>query len=262
MDRDVSTKSKGATKEKNIQTRRTSLIRRISRIRETQSTYMLFVTRLLQELPDVDRSTPEKIPLLLPSSLDAALRAKIPEPCKIEEEIREAQCGELLSKLRAQLRTRQVAYMHTSRTAIGHKHWTESRELQQTIELRIKLLRTQYENARKCNLTLRGPGDWQNIYRELKGSDVRSISERALTEEEKAVLRAAQLQAGVSVEEVNEMLDDDISNMPTVTFDPVLALGQSKRTLSWIWYTASGSEVSEDNVNESKSSRCMCCPLD
>lgn len=84
---------------------------------------------------------------------------------------------------------------------------------------------------------------------------MRSISERALSEDEKAVLRAAQIQAGVSVEEVNEMLDDEISNMPTVTFDPVLALGQSKRTLSWIWYTASGSEVLEDNVNESKSVR-------
>lgn len=145
--------------------------------------------------------------------------------------------------------------MHTSRTAIGHKHWTESRELQQTIELRIKLLRTQYENARKCCLILRGPGPWQNTYRELKGSDVRSISERALSNEEKEVLRAAQIQAGVSVEEVNEMLDENISNMATVEFDPVLALGQSKRTLSWIWYTASGSEISEDNVNESK----FCC---
>ncbi|KAE9385880.1 hypothetical protein BT96DRAFT_1006633 [Gymnopus androsaceus JB14] len=251
LNRDVNTKSKGLTKEKNIHTRRTSLIRRISHIRETQSTYMPFVTRLLQEMPNVDRSTPEKLPLFFPSSLDAARREKVPELCKIEEEIREAQCGELLSKLRAQLRTRQVAYMHTSRTAIGHKHWTESRELQQTIELRIVLLRAQYENARKHCLALRGPGDWQNVYRELKGSDVRSISERALSQEEKAVLRAAQLQAGVSVEEVNEMLDDDISNIPTVTFDPILALGQSKRTLSWIWYTASGSEVLEDNVNES-----------
>lgn len=253
MHRDVNTKSKGLTKEKNIQTRRTSLIRRINHIRDVQLTYMPFVTRLLQENQDIDRSTPEKLSLFLPSSLDAGLREKIPELCKIEDEIREAQCGELLSKLRAQLRTRQVAYIHTSRTAIGHKHWTESRELQQNIELRILLLRTQYENARKCCLALRGPGNWQNIYRELKGVDVRSISERALSEEEKAVLRAAQLQAGVSVEEVNEMLDDNTSNLPTVAFDPVLALGQSKRTLSWIWYSASGSEVSEDNVNESKS---------
>lgn len=251
LDRDVNTKAKGITKEKNIQTRRTSLIRRISRIRETQTSYMPFVLRLLSEIPSIDRSTPEQIPLMLPSSLDTVVREKIPELCQIESEIREAQCAEILSKLRAQLRTRQVAYMHTSRTAIGHKHWTESRELQQSIELRIKLLRTQYENARKRLLTLRGPGAWQETYRELKGSDVRSISERALSDEEKSVLRAAQIQAGVSVEEVNEMLDDEISNMPTVEFDPILALGQSKRTLSWIWYTASGSEISEDNVNES-----------
>lgn len=217
---------------------------------------MPFVSRLLSELHTVDRSTPEQIPLMCPSSLDGVLRERIPELCKIESEIREAQCAEILSKLRAQLRTRQVAYMHTSRTAIGHKHWTESRELQQSIELRIKLLRTQYENARKRCLTLRGPGVWQDIYRELKGSDVRSISERALSDEEKSVLRAAQIQAGVSVEEVNEMLDDKMSNMPTVEFNPVLALGQSKRTLSWIWYTASGSEISEDNVNESM--LCIC----
>ncbi|KAE9391189.1 hypothetical protein BT96DRAFT_832408, partial [Gymnopus androsaceus JB14] len=42
--------------------------------------------------------------------------------------------------------------------------------------------------------------------------------------------------AGVSVEEVEEMLNNDQSNMVTVQFDPILALGQSKQTLSWIWY--------------------------
>ena len=65
------------------------------------------------------------------------------------------------------------------------------------------------------------------------------------------MLRTAQIQAGVSVKEVEEMLNDDLSNMATVQLDPILVLGQSKQTLSWIWYTASGSEVLEDNVNKS-----------
>lgn len=70
LEHDVNTKAKGLTKEKNIQTRRTSLIRRISRIRDTQSIYMPFVPRMLSEIPSIDRSTPEQISLMLPSSLD------------------------------------------------------------------------------------------------------------------------------------------------------------------------------------------------
>ncbi|KAE9390554.1 hypothetical protein BT96DRAFT_946048 [Gymnopus androsaceus JB14] len=131
-----------------------------------KATYMPFVTHLLQEIPAVDQLTPEKIPLILPSLLDIALRKRIPELCKLEEEIQEAQCAETLSKLHVQLRTCQ------------------------------------------CCLTLWGPGDWQNMYHKLKGLGMRSISEQALSQEEKATLHAAQIQAGVSVEEVDKMLDE------------------------------------------------------
>ncbi|KIK59210.1 hypothetical protein GYMLUDRAFT_170046, partial [Collybiopsis luxurians FD-317 M1] len=110
----------------------------------------------------------------------------------------------------------------------------------------------QYKNARKCLLNLKGPGKWQETFQELKGSDICGIGERALSAEEKEMLRVAQIQAGVSEEEVDKMLDDNISNMLTADpINPVLALGETKCTLSWIWYTVSGSEVDEDNVNVS-----------
>ncbi|KIK66828.1 hypothetical protein GYMLUDRAFT_120311, partial [Collybiopsis luxurians FD-317 M1] len=64
--------------------------------------------------------------------------------------------------------------------------------LQQSIELRIKLLQIQYKNARKCLLSLKGPRKWQETFRELKGSDICGIGERALSAEEKEMLRVAQ----------------------------------------------------------------------
>ncbi|KIK49962.1 hypothetical protein GYMLUDRAFT_183314, partial [Collybiopsis luxurians FD-317 M1] len=226
---------------------------RIGHVCDSQKLHMPFASSLLTDVPDFEslKVNPHKIPLLLPSSLDNIFRAQIPHLCKIEAEIREAQCSESLSKLRGQLRARQVAYVHTSQIATGQKYITSCRELQQTIELRIKLLRTQYKNAHKCFLILRGPGVWQETFQELKGTNIRSVGERALSAEEKEMLRMAQLQAGVTQEEIDIMLNDDISNMPTVPLNPVLALGESKRTLSWIWYTVSGSEINNKSVNAS-----------
>ncbi|KIK56707.1 hypothetical protein GYMLUDRAFT_174108 [Collybiopsis luxurians FD-317 M1] len=127
------------------------------------------VSSLLSDSSDFEslKTNPHHIPLLLPSCLEPSFRSRVPQLCNIEAEVRESQCSKLLVKLRGQLRARQVAYIHTSRTAVGQKYLTSCRELQQTIELRIKLLRTQYENARKRLFTLRGPGAWQEKYREL-----------------------------------------------------------------------------------------------
>ncbi|KAF8867586.1 hypothetical protein BD779DRAFT_1685601 [Infundibulicybe gibba] len=40
-------------------------------------------------------------------------------------------------------------------------------------------------------------------------------------------------------------------NIPTVEFGPGLKLGEGRRTLSWIWYTASDKELSSNAIHAS-----------
>ena len=91
----------------------------------------------------------------------------------------------------------------------------------------------------------------------LKLEDVRGMSERAMTTEEKEEHQRVCRMAGWSG-------DDDIHDVvttPVVTFDPRLALGEGRRTLSWIWYTMSEQDL-QGNSKELQASEywlSACC---
>jgi hypothetical protein len=40
--------------------------------------------------------------------------------------------------------------------------------------------------------------------------------------------------------------DEDFVNVPIMTFDPHLAIGEGYRTLSWVWYSATGKELGNE----------------
>jgi hypothetical protein len=71
----------------------------------------------------------------------------------------------------------------------------------------------------------------------LEDSDVRALNERALTEEE-----AEQRKAIHDYEDVAE-------EGGVAAFD-VVALGEGRRTLSWIWYTSRADDPSEAELVE------------
>lgn len=85
-------------------------------------------------------------------------------------------------------------------------------------------------------LALRGPGEWEKKLAILKPEDVRGISERSLTQEEMEDYRRTCRMAGLPE-------NGPIANTPVVSFDPRLALGEGRRSLSWIWYLASEGEL-------------------
>jgi hypothetical protein len=70
----------------------------------------------------------------------------------------------------------------------------------------------------------------------LEEADVRALNERALTEEERAQREA--------VHDLRDVEEGGVSAYG------VVALGESRRTLSWIWYAAKAGEPTEQELVE------------
>ncbi|KAK7021774.1 hypothetical protein VNI00_017285 [Paramarasmius palmivorus] len=226
--------------ETNIQQRRTALLHRIQRLQKTQRTHIPQLSPYLPSLSSKEAVlAPEKIPLVLPSALDPQSRIKIcsQDVINLEERLRHAQAVESLARLRMHLRSRSVAYKHSSNVIRSQSVQTRNRTLQDQLEGRIKGCQQMYCAARDALLSLRGPGEWTQVLQELKDEDVRGIGERLLLEEEKEILRKAQELAGVSTGTIRGYFGGT-ENIATVPVNPVLARGESKNLhLSWIWYT-------------------------
>jgi hypothetical protein len=232
------------------------MLKRIVKFHKVQKTYMPGLRNHLEQCPEIDlfqsfTSTPELIPLHLPSSFPSETRLSLcsSEIVSIEDRLRFSQAHDSLSDLRRQLRSRVIAYKHKARNIASQREFMRSRDLENGVELRVTRARLEYVNARSCLFALRGPGEWEEELRELRPEDVRGLNERALNEEEKAEYRRTRLLAGLP-EDPPE--DEDLDNIPTVRVDPVLQLGEGRRTLSWLWYSVSESELNGTGVHDSE----------
>ncbi|KAF4564900.1 hypothetical protein EYR36_002843 [Pleurotus pulmonarius] len=234
-----------------LQTNRTSLLKRIMKFRNEQITYMPGLADHLMQAPNEESTTtPETMPLFLPSSFPEGICSEICSSglCELEDRLRFAQASEALAKLRRQLRTRSFAHSYKTRNINSQGAYTRSCLLQNQIEVRIKAIHVVYNIAREALISLRGTGDWQNSLRPLLPEDIRGINERTLNAEEQEEYRHTRALAGMSAEAIQEELNgtgltSGQENIPTVAFSRSLALGEGRRTLSWIWYTVSDDEI-------------------
>lgn len=195
----------------------------------------------------------ESLPLYLPSSLPSAARHNICVKglADVEDRLRYAQAFESLSELRRQLRTRTLTSKFKSRNVSGQGAYTRTRTLQNGIEDRIRASRVRYCTARDALMQLRGPGDWEKALQVLKPEDVRGMNERGLNAEEKEAYRKARMLLGLPA----ETLQDIEEELEHATVPAVLSVGEGRRTLSWIWYSVSESEIDSDwttSLNEGK----------
>ena len=136
---------------------------------------------------DVSMSSPERIPLHLPSSLPSEKRASVCVPglTEIEDRLRFAQACEALTDLRCQLTKRTYASRYRIANISSQTHYTCFRELQEQTDSKIKLACLRYRVARLGLVHLREGGDWEQKLQELHPEDVRGLSESALVNEEK-----------------------------------------------------------------------------
>jgi hypothetical protein len=73
-----------------------------------------------------------------------------------------------------------------------------------------------------------------------------------MTEEEKEEYKMTRRMAGLAEDEIITELE----NRPVVSFNPKLAVGEGRRTLSWIWYSVSEVEL-EGRAKEVEASKSL-----
>lgn len=102
---------------------------------------------------------------------------------EMEADLRYACTTEALQDLRRQLHLRVYMVKLKIHNVTGQKGNMRARGLQETIEVRVRDASARYRTARKAFIALKGnEGPWKNKMRELKGSDVVGLGERAQRE--------------------------------------------------------------------------------
>lgn len=237
------------------------MLRKIQRFREVQHCYMPTLAQNLNGgLNDVT-ATPETIPLYLPSAFPQDTRASLclAGIATIEDELRFAKGKELLSELRSQLLKRTLGNKYKAKQPPSQRAFTRFKILQDQTEAKIKLAVSLYTITRNALLTLRGAGEWETMLRTLKSEDIRGMHDKAAAAEEAEDYRITRNLAGLPEGPVRGE-SDIMEAIPTVSHHPVISVGERKRTLSWIWYTASKDEIGESQLNEGESFHSISAP--
>ncbi|KAJ7702934.1 hypothetical protein B0H16DRAFT_1347222 [Mycena metata] len=225
--------------------RRVALTKRIRAFRSLQRTYMPKVRRFLNATQralwdsEGDRDA-EAIRLFMPSEL--ADRTKRDKACAVglagvEAELRMGEAREALEALRQGLRARTMTNRYRLRHCTGQRMLTRGQGVLRQINVKIHKAKLRYRYVRHALTRLKDHGAWERELRILEESDVRALNERALTEEE-----AAQRKGMHDYEGIEE--EGGIAALGAV------ALGESRRTLSWIWYTAKTTDPDEAELVE------------
>ncbi|KAJ7025040.1 hypothetical protein C8F04DRAFT_968283 [Mycena alexandri] len=167
----------------------------------------------------------EAVRLFMPSELTDS--TKCTKACavglaEVEAELRMGEARDALEELRQGLRTRTM----TNRQGVLRQ-----------INVKIHKAKLRYRYARHALTRLKEHGGWERELRVLQDSDVRALNERALTEEEAAQRAGVQDYEGIQEE-------------GGIAAFGAVALGEGRRTLSWIWYTAKSTEPDEAELVE------------
>lgn len=198
-------------------------------------------------------TNPEEVLLWLPSSIptDRRRAACVEGISESELTLRTAQCASSLQGLRQVLRlkTRMVYFKH--KNVRGQREGTRSRSVIDRVHKRALRLVQKYRAARQAKVKLEGPGEWEQIYRELKNDDVRSYAvkkkkadadRRGIWEDghEPPQPRQADIFESESSSSESEIeMEEDIARL---TEKQLLNLrkkgtGETHKELSWIWTT-------------------------
>ncbi|KAJ6451151.1 hypothetical protein C8R45DRAFT_848553 [Mycena sanguinolenta] len=230
--------------EHNFLKRRTVIGKRIRAFRKLQRGYMPHVRKYLtasqQALWDADGDQDaEGIRLFLPSEItDKTKRVKacaegLPD---IEATLREAEAHDALEALHQGLRVRTLTNRFRLRNTTGQRALTRGQGILRQNNVKIHKAKLRYRYVRNTLSRLRGHGEWERVLQVLNDDDIRALNERTVTAEERAQRDA-----------VHELADVEEGGISAYG---VVALGESRRTLSWIWYTAKTGDPSEQELVE------------
>ncbi|KAJ7775002.1 hypothetical protein B0H16DRAFT_1713446 [Mycena metata] len=173
----------------------------------------------------------------MPSDIgSAASRQKVCAPGldDVEARLRHGEAGDALSQLRQGLRVRTMTNRFKIRNWTGQRALTRGQGILRQVNIKIHGCKLRYRYTRQALLKLKGHGQWEDQFRVLEESDVRALSDREVREEEQA--HDAHLGAlGVAV---------------GLAATGAVAMGETNRTLSWIWYAAPTKQTGDKKLHE------------
>ncbi|KAJ7055411.1 hypothetical protein C8F01DRAFT_1087988 [Mycena amicta] len=156
---------------------------------------------------------------------------------EVEESLWVGEAREALDDLHQGLRTRTMTNRFRLRNCMGQRMLTRGQGILRQVNIKIHKAKIQYCYVRNTLKRLKGDRPWEKELVILEDSDVRALNERALTAEE-----AAQQQAVHNYEEIAEE--------GGVAAFRVIAQGEGRHTLSWIWYVARPEDPTEAELVE------------
>ncbi|KAJ6499891.1 hypothetical protein DFH09DRAFT_945023 [Mycena vulgaris] len=249
----VELKKKGATTVQQIdlaQARRT-LSKSVGRLRTLQATYTPASLVLLRAREPPDDEQVESLPLFLPSALTDAQRQV--EPVKtlsvIEDELRDAQCGMALLRLRNQLHIKSRLLTYKEIQARNQGPNTRSRSVVETNESKIRLHSEKYQMAWDAKRRLNGGTPEAVGWRILRPEDIRCMEDA-----EEIARGAAKRREQAERRRRREEELRDYGELPPLGLgedeeERMARGGENVRVVSWIW-SASGTAGTDEEFED------------
>ncbi|KAJ7118596.1 hypothetical protein C8R43DRAFT_901412, partial [Mycena crocata] len=241
-------KKAGTTEmEIDLQALRTKLGRGITRFRKLQRAYMAPALQILAAKDLPEETLEEDVPLLLPSALTPAERARcaagLPE---IESLMRDAQCRASLDRLRKQLtiKSRLISYKRYNSRHQGPN--TRTRTIVARNESKVRLHSEKYQNAWEALRRLNGGDEALVGFRLLRREDIRCMADA----EDLSRQAKKRKEQGDAIRIKNQTLRDHglLPSEADVEMDwdndVGAGAGENERLVSWIWLGADGSDAS------------------
>ncbi|KAJ7506191.1 hypothetical protein B0H11DRAFT_2220108 [Mycena galericulata] len=227
-----------ADREGKVNEHRLTFLSKLRRFRELQRVYTPGAMRALlaeEAARDQDEPPPrpEKIALYLPSGLPASERLTgcqrgIPE---MEARLREAQCGDALVEIRAQLHTKRHLITFKNENVTGQIGSTRSQTLIAQVGARVTANEKKYTQARDALVHLKG-AEHAPHFKKLRAADL-TLDGEEKESDSKSREKLAKIGAGKQ----GRAARDAASNRPKV--------------LSWIWTARGALDDSEAELHES-----------
>ncbi|PPQ82214.1 hypothetical protein CVT26_009204 [Gymnopilus dilepis] len=242
-----------------IQEERQSLHKAIESWKQMRAIYM---PGLAQYLEDQDRQKPgsvvdsdkaEEVVLWLPSTIECAKREAV---CvkglsAIEERLRTAQCHDSLQGICDTLRLKSRMVHFKNKNVRGQREGTRSREIINRVHSRARKFAACYRAARIAKLQLSGPGKWEDAYRPLRDTDIRSPQDPERVKQKKRRRGTYEDWERSGEIEIEDSGDDDDDDGERIDLLPQQrskrdGTGQTRLSISWIWTVIPYEKASDD----------------
>jgi hypothetical protein len=193
----------------------------------------------------------EDATLWLPSSIPARHRKDVcaPQLPLVESRLRAALCHDTLDEIRYAMRVKSRMIQFKNQNISGQREGIRSRVVIDKVHERVVAAVSKYRMNHRAKRLLDGPGDWEQVLRELRDEDVRSYVDaqrvkagpgRLGTNEDTlhgdAVVRGrdSSHQAGAGV------------RLGPEEEEPQQVTNQTRKELSWIWTTSKSLNIDDD----------------